>query len=100
MKATHHFRNSGEACTQMRITFTVTKQHIIYVVADLKASDRTITRKTVTDGVRDLLKTDGDIHFAYRDINTYFGVDCLESRATTTAKRLFPDFFKVMHKVK
>lgn len=93
MKATHYYATTGVPIGKLTITFNVDYSIITYCIASMLNHNhpvKRITKTTVRKEIIELIKADGNIHYAYR--NDFD--DEIEKQAEEIGKTLFADFYK------
>ena len=93
MKANYTLKNSGERVAAIKIEFIVTKDVIVFVIAEQLQFEPNfkITKTWVESAIRNLYINDGANHWAYRKHDN--DDPQLDMHATQIARRLYPDFF-------
>ena len=72
----------------IKVSFTITGEMIEFVLSQMIANSSKLTKSAVETEIRDLLRTDGELNFNYREVEE----ESFEI-ARTVARDMFPDFF-------
>ena len=72
----------------IKVSFTITGEMIEFVLSQMIANSSKLTKSAVEIEIRDLLRTDGELNFNYREVEE----ESFEI-ARTVARDMFPDFF-------